>query len=56
MRLAIGATEAINVCIYLLLSFGMCPMQMEMSTHMCWNSFVVESDACGILLVAVKSY
>ena len=47
---------AVDVYILLLLSYGICPVHMEMYTSMRRNGFAVKSEAYRVLVVTVKSY
>ena len=47
---------AVDVYILLLLSYGIRPVHMEMYTSMHTNGFAVKSEACRVLVMAMKSY
>ena len=47
---------AFDVSVLLLLSYGICPVHMEMYTNMRRNGFAVKSEAYRVLVVTVKSY
>ena len=48
--------RAVDVYVLLLLSYGICPVHMEMYTNMRRNGFAVKSEAHRVLVVTVKSY
>ena len=53
---ATNVPGAVDVDILLLLSYGICPVHMEMYTNMRRNGFAVKSEAYRVLVVIVKSY